>query len=144
MRIQEVLQSKTSDRVVTVSPETTVRQLVDALAEHNVGALVVSSDGTTADGIVSERDIVRQLTTGVELLDRPVSEIMTTDVHTCSPRDGVDELMMLMTEKRVRHVPVIVDDRLSGIVSIGDLVKSRIRELEFERDQLSSYVTDTR
>ena len=144
MRIQEVLQSKDSDRVLTVSPETTVRQLVDVLAEHNVGALVVSSDGTTAEGIVSERDIVRQLTAGVALLDRPVSEIMTTDVHTCSPQDGVDKLMMLMTEQRVRHVPVIVDDRLSGIVSIGDLVKSRIRELEFERDQLSSYVTDTR
>ena len=144
MRIQDVLASKSSDQVVSVAPDTTVRRVVDVLAEHNIGALVVSANGKSADGIVSERDIVRRLGDGVQLLDLPVSEIMTSDIHTCGPQDGVDQLMMLMTEQRVRHLPVVVDGELSGIVSIGDLVKSRIGELEFERDQLSSYVRDAR
>ena len=141
MRIQDVLRNKGSNEVATISPDATVGQLLGALSERNIGAVVVSSDGQSVDGIVSERDIVRRLVDGAEVLDHPVTQIMTTDVHTCTPQDGVDELMRLMTEQRVRHVPVVVDGRLDGLVSIGDLVKSRIEELEFERDQLSSYVT---
>jgi CBS domain-containing protein len=140
MHISEVLKSKGAD-VVTVSPTQTVRALVALLAERNVGAAVVSSDGTSIDGIVSERDVVRGLVDGTELLDNPVSTIMTAEVRTASPTETVHDLMLLMTEHRVRHVPVVVDGRLRGIVSIGDLVKSRIGELEFQRDQLESYVS---
>lgn len=142
MRISDVLGTK-GDSVVTTSPDTTVRDLVALLAEHNIGAVVVSTPDEPVAGIVSERDIVRGLTDGVEVLDAPVSQIMTTDVRTADPRESVHHLMRLMSEHRVRHVPVVVGDSLHGIVSIGDVVKSRIQELEFERDQLSSYVSNT-
>jgi CBS domain-containing protein len=139
MRIKDVLHVK-GDMVVTVSPETSVRELLSLLAEHNIGAVVVSSDGTSVSGIVSERDVVRALVRGTEVLERQVAEIMTAEVRTVALDDTVDGLMRLMTEHRIRHVPVIVDGGLHGIVSIGDVVKSRIGELEFERDQLTSYV----
>lgn len=142
MRISEVLHSK-GDNVVTIKPETSVRDLIGLLSKHNLGALVVSTDGSTVQGIVSERDVVRRLARGPEVLDAPVRDIMTTDVHSCRPDDYVNGLMHLMTEQRIRHVPVIVDERLAGIISIGDVVKSRIGELEFERDQLSNYVAGT-
>ena len=94
------------------------------------------------DGIVSERDVVRKLQAdGVEMLQYPVSRIMTTDVRTCTPDAAVDDLMVVMTERRVRHVPVVVDGQLAGIVSIGDVVKHRIDELQSERDQLTAYIT---
>ena len=140
MRIKEVLASKPTHDVVTVGPHATVRELLGLLAEHNIGALVVSGDGTTVDGIVSERDVVRRLHDDEQVLDAPVSTIMSGDVQTCEGHQTVDELMVLMTERRFRHVPVVKDDRLAGIVSIGDVVKSRMSELEFERDQLDSYV----
>jgi CBS domain-containing protein len=139
MRISEVLGGKRGD-VVTVLPGATVRELVALLAEHNIGALVVSADGSSVDGIVSERDVVRRLHDDDGVLDAEVSSIMSTEVATCSGHDTVNELMALMTERRFRHVPVVEDDRLTGIVSIGDVVKSRMSELEFERDQLDSYV----
>jgi len=142
MRINDVLHVK-GDMVVTVSPEATVRELVALLDEKNIGAVVVSTDDDPVAGIVSERDVVRKLTTGSDILDSPVSEIMTTDVRTVDLHETVHELMKLMTEHRIRHVPVVVEGRLHGIVSIGDVVKSRIGELEFERDQLSSYVSHT-
>ena len=141
MRISDVLNTK-GDDVVTVSPDTTVRELVDLLAEHNIGAAVVSTPGAAVTGIVSERDVVRRLAHGSDVLDAPVSEIMTGDVRTAAPDESVVSLMKLMSEHRVRHVPVVVDGELRGLVSIGDVVKSRIGELEFERDQLSSYVTN--
>jgi CBS domain-containing protein len=141
MRISDVLRRK-GDSVVTVPPDTTIRQLIDLLAEHGVGALVVSSGGEQVEGIVSERDVVRALHhDGEDLLSRPVSEIMTESVRTCVPGDAVDDLMRVMTELRVRHVPVVVDDRLVGIVSIGDVVKHRIDELQSERDQLTAYIS---
>jgi CBS domain-containing protein len=139
MRIKDVLHTK-GDMVVTVAPEASVRDLLSLLAEHNIGAVVVSADGSSVDGIVSERDVVRALVRGVEILDSAVTEIMTAEVRTVALDDTVDGLMRLMTEHRIRHVPVIVDDGLHGIISIGDVVKSRIGELEFERDQLTSYV----
>jgi CBS domain-containing protein len=142
MRISDVLRAK-GDEVITVSPDITVRELVDLLAEHNIGAVVVAADATDVHGIVSERDVVRRLVAGPEVLEQPVESIMTTEVHSCEPHETVDSLMRLMTEQRIRHVPVMADGRLSGIISIGDVVKSRIGELEFERDQLTSYVTHT-
>ena len=140
MRIKEVLASKPTHDVVTVRPDATVRDLLGLLAEHNIGALVVSDDGATVDGIVSERDVVRRLHADESLLEAPVSSIMSSPVHTCGTDATVNELMEVMTERRFRHVPVVVDGRLLGIMSIGDVVKSRMSELQFERDQLDSYV----
>lgn len=141
MRISDVLRSK-GDQVVTVAPDITVRELVTVLAEHNIGAALVATDPAHLQGIVSERDIVRGLAGGADVLEQSVESIMTTDVHSCDPHDTVDSLMHLMTERRVRHVPVVVEGRVTGIISIGDVVKSRIGELEFERDQLTSYVSN--
>ena len=143
MKINDVVHGKPSQDVVTISPDATVRELIALLAEHNVGALVVSDDGEHVAGIVSERDVVRQLHSDADVLERPVSRIMTTDVRTCSGSDGVTDLMQTMTEHRIRHVPVVADGRLTGIISIGDVVKSRIGELEFERDQLDTYLHQT-
>ncbi len=140
MRISDVLRSKGAT-VATITPETSVAGLLTELSVHNIGAMVVvSPDGLL--GIVSERDVVRKLhEMGADLLRRPVSEIMTTLVATCSPEDSVDSLSVLMTTNRVRHVPVVVDGRLAGIVSIGDVVKTRMEELEREHEQLQAYIT---
>ncbi|QLQ11041.1 MAG: CBS domain-containing protein [Nocardioidaceae bacterium] len=140
MRISEVLANKPIQNVVTISPEATVRELVALLAEHNVGALVVSPDGLAVAGIVSERDVVRHLGNDESVLDSPVSAIMTVEVRTAEPSEALHELMQLMTDHRIRHVPVLVEGSLAGIISIGDVVKSRMSELEFERDQLDSFV----
>jgi CBS domain-containing protein len=129
--------------VVTIGPEATVRELLGLLAEHNVGAVVVSEDGEGVDGIVSERDIVRRLAESDAVLDGAVSAIMTSDVQTCEPNVPVDDLRRLMTERRIRHVPVVTNGKLTGIISIGDVVKSSIGQLEFERDQLDSYLHQT-
>jgi CBS domain-containing protein len=143
MRISDVLASKPSSQVVTIGPDSTVRELLGLLAEHNVGAVVVSGDGESVDGIVSERDIVRRLHDDESVLDGAVSAIMTGDVETCEPSTTVDDLRVVMTERRIRHVPVVTDGRLSGIISIGDVVKSSLDQLQFERDQLDSYVHQT-
>lgn len=144
MRINDVLKGKKSQDVVTIRPESTVRELVSLLARHNVGALIVSTDGTTVEGIVSERDVVRRLNEDESVLDGGVEAIMTTTVQTCEGTALVTELMQVMTEHRIRHIPVLTDGKLSGIVSIGDVVKHRIDELEFERDQLDHYVHQTK
>jgi CBS domain-containing protein len=143
MRINDVLTSKPSHQVVTIDPGSTVRELLGLLAEHNVGAVVVSADGEAVDGIVSERDVVRRLHDDESVLDGAVSAIMTSDVATCEPDTPVDNLRVMMTERRIRHVPVVTDGRLTGIISIGDVVKSSIDQLQFERDQLDSYVHQT-
>lgn len=140
MRISQVLAAKPIKDVITVRPDATVRELLGILADHNVGALVVSNDHTTVDGIVSERDVVRRLHENDGLLDATVESIMTREVQTCSRDDTVNDLMQAMTEHRIRHLPVVEDGKLVGIISIGDVVKSRMSELEFERDQLDSYV----
>lgn len=143
MRIGDVLHAKASHDVVTISPDAGVRELIALLAEHNVGALIVSTDGSSVDGIVSERDVVRHLHHDGTVINNTVSAIMTTSVETCDEDTVVDELMKIMTERRIRHVPVVTDGRLAGIISIGDVVKHRIDQLEFERDQLDSYVHQT-
>ena len=143
MRINEVLSGKGSRDVLTIQPDRTVRELVTLLAERNFGALVVSVDGSRVAGLVSERAVVRRRHQGADGLAAPVSTIMSAEVRTCEGTDTVDEVMALMTAGRFRHVPVVKDGRLAGIVSIGDVVKSRMSELEFERDQLDSYVHGT-
>ncbi len=140
MRAKDILDRK-GHEVATVTPDTPVRDAVAALARHNVGALVVSPDGRQVVGIMSERDIVRRLATdGAAALDRPVEGIMKRDVMTCAPAASTDELMGTMTEGRFRHVPVVEDGGLVGIVSIGDVVKVRIDELAHEREQLTGYI----
>jgi CBS domain-containing protein len=143
MRIADVLRNKGAS-VATITPETSVSGLLTELAVQNIGAMVVvSPDGVV--GIVSERDVVRKLhESGADLLKRPVSEIMTSFVATCSPTDSVDSLSALMTKNRVRHVPVMDNGRLAGIVSIGDVVKTRMEELEAEHEQLHAYITQGR
>jgi CBS domain-containing protein len=140
MRIADVLRNKGS-AVATISPDTSVTELLAGMAERNIGAMVVvGSEGVM--GIVSERDVVRRLNErGTDLLGLPVSEIMTTLVVTCAPGDAVDDLTTLMTENRVRHVPVIENGELAGIVSIGDVVKTRMEELQSEQEQLQTYIS---
>ena len=141
MYIRDILGAKGSD-VIQISPEAPVVELVGLLREHNLGAVVVSPDGRTIAGIVSERDVIRRLADGAAVLEEPVRAVMTSGVHCCSPGDTVHAVMSLMTERRVRHLPVVDTHRqLAGIVSIGDLVKWQISELEFERDQITRYVS---
>lgn len=141
MRIRDILQTKGSD-VVVIAPESSVRDLVALLKQHNLGAVIVSTDGTTMAGIVSERDVVRRLATDPDVLSTAVADVMTAVVHSCHPEDSVESLMSTMTDHRIRHLPVLdADGRLCGIVSIGDVVKSTITQLQFERDRLEEYVS---
>ena len=140
MRISEVLRRKGSN-VATVGLTATVAELLDELATRNVGALVVTAGGEIV-GIVSERDVVRQLQIrGADLLSGVVvADIMTSDVVSCGLEESVDSVAEMMTQRRIRHMPVVIDGKLGGIVSIGDVVKSRISELESDREQLASYI----
>ena len=143
MKIGDVLNAKPESGVVTITPDAGVRELIAKLAEHNVGALIVSSDGETVEGIVSERDVVRHLHHDGTVVNNTVGAIMTEVVETTAPDSTLDELMEIMTNRRIRHVPVVKDGVLVGIVSIGDVVKHKMSQLEFERDQLDSYVHQT-
>jgi CBS domain-containing protein len=141
VHISDILRHKQDNHVWTITADATVEQLLEQLAEHHIGALIVSS-GDAVEGIVSERDIVRQLhKRGVEVLAAAVGDIMTREVVHCSPSDPVDAVATLMTERRIRHLPVLDDSTLIGVVSIGDVVSSRMRELQQDRDQLERYVT---
>ena len=142
MKISDVIRYKGTD-VVTIKPDESVANLLALLDEHRIGAVVVSSDGSTVDGIVSERDVVRQLhLTGTSVVDGPVSAIMTSDVTTGTVKDNITDVAATMTELRARHVPILDDDgKLMAIVSIGDIVKHRLSELQSERDQLRDYIT---
>ena len=140
MRVKDVLKNKGSD-VVTVRPDASCRELLATLAGHNIGAVVVSADGSTVAGIVSERDIVRHLNNrGDAVLEGPVSDIAVWEVSTCGLDDAIEELRETMTQRRIRHLPVVQGGRLVGIVSIGDVVKSAISQLEFEHQNLIDYV----
>jgi CBS domain-containing protein len=143
MRISDVLRSK-GTQVVTVTPDTTVRHLLAVLAENRIGAVVVSGDGASIEGIASERDIVRALASrGAAVMSEPVTAIFTAEVRTVTPETPVEEVMRLMTELRVRHAPVVVEGALGGIVSIGDVVKNRMDELETEKIALTQYITSS-
>ena len=140
MRVSDVLSSKGSGEIYTVRPDATVSELLDKLAELNVGALIVSDDGQQLIGIVSERDVVRKIRDFGNTDNTRVDAIMTTDVRVCGPADSFGSLMETMTDHRVRHVPVLEGGVLVGVLSIGDAVKYRMDQLEFERDQLNNYV----
>ena len=141
MQLSTIIAAKGTD-VITIAPEASVADLVALLAQHRIGALVVSPDGRTIGGIVSERDVVQAIASGPEALQASVSSIMTSTVY-CAPADAhIDDLMQLMTDKRIRHIPIQDDDGLlMAIVSIGDVVKSRLGELEGERQALLEYIT---
>jgi CBS domain-containing protein len=140
MLVTQVLRAKGSD-VVTVGPGEPVRALLDLLATHGIGAAVVVDDDGSLAGIVSERDVVRGLArVGAAMLDEPVEAFMTPEVVTCARDTPIEDLMTVMTQHRIRHVPVVDGDDLIGIVSIGDVVKSRIFDLESERDGLAAYI----
>lgn len=140
MDARSILKSKGND-VVTIDGQATIERVIELLAEHGLGALVVSADGSSIDGIISERDVARGLAAdGAEILAHPASRHMTAEVMTCAPADSVAELMTLMTDQRIRHLPVEVDGELAGIVSIGDVVKMRVAELEIESEQMVEYL----
>jgi CBS domain-containing protein len=144
MRISDVIRVK-GENVVTVPPDFNVERLLAVLAEHKVGAVVVSREGSSVEGIVSERDIVRALAArGAAVLSEPVTAIHTAEVRTVGLDEPLEDVERLMTEHKFRHVPVVVNGRLRGIVSIGDVVKNRIDELEIERSTLTGYITGER
>ncbi len=126
--------------VLTVAPTATVAEVVDQLGDHNIGALVVSVDGVVVSGIVSERDVVRGLRTDGALMERPVATIMTTQVIFGSALDPIDRAMRLMSEHDIRHLPIGSSDQLGGIISIGDVVRSRIGQLEMDQERLLLYI----
>ena len=139
MKIRSIISGK---RVETISASASVHDLVNSLNSHHVGALVVSNDGKKIDGIVSERDVVRAMPGKLDqLVAMHVRDIMTVDVHTCTPDSTIAELMTMMTELRIRHVPVVDEaGLLVSIVSIGDVVKNHVSELDSERQALRDYV----
>jgi CBS domain-containing protein len=138
--ISIVLDRKGRD-VATIRPDATLSDAAQRLTEHGIGALVVSEDDVHVAGILSERDIVRRVAReGTAALDRSVGTAMTSPVTTCTPGTAVDELYRVLTEQRIRHVPVVEAGRLVGIVSIGDLVKWRMEELSDEAHHLQDYV----
>jgi len=144
MRISDVLRIK-GGQVVTVTPTVDVGHLLNVLAEHRIGAVVVSADGNSVDGIVSERDIVRALADrGPTVITEPVTAIYTAEVYTVDLDAQVEDLMRIMTQRRVRHLPVVSNGEMKGIVSIGDVVKWRIDELESERSALANYISGSR
>lgn len=139
MKVSNIISGK---RVETISASASVHDLVNSLNSHHVGALVVSSDGKRIDGIVSERDVVRAMPGKLDqLIGMHVRDIMTVEVHTCTPDTTIAELMKMMTELRIRHVPVVDSGgQLLSIVSIGDVVKNHVSELDSERQALRDYV----
>jgi CBS domain-containing protein len=140
MQIAEILNRKGSF-VATVAPGDPVSQVIRELTRLGIGTVVVSTDGTTIEGIASERDVIRALDEfGTAILDRPVRELMSTTIETCSAEDTVDSLVMTMTNHRIRHVPVVDGGIMVGIVSIGDVVKTRMDELERDRAALVDYI----
>jgi CBS domain-containing protein len=133
--------SKNAGEVLTIAPAESVEQLLATLAEHNVGALIAVDDGAVV-GVVSERDVVRQIAErGAAVLEQTVGDIMSSPVHSCASDDLVDSIAEAMTERRIRHMPVIDDGSLRGIISIGDVVSIRIRQLEKDRGQLEQYIS---
>lgn len=141
MIVESVLNAKGSS-VVTARPDTPVSEIAKFLAEAGIGAVVISADNARVQGILSERDIVRAIAEqGAGALSLSASDLMTQDVVTCAPADHVAELMGIMTEKRIRHLPVVSEGTLAGIISIGDVVRCRVQEIESEAEALRTYVT---
>ncbi|SFD80325.1 CBS domain-containing protein [Roseivivax sediminis] len=143
MQVQHILKSKADDGVVTVAPGTALKDAAKILAERRIGTVVVSEDGETALGILSERDIVRCLAQkGAACLDEGVEVYMTRELQTCGRFDAGDEVLARMTEGRFRHMPVIEDGKMIGLITIGDTVKARLSELSMEKDALEGMITN--
>lgn len=141
MLVQQILASKSDDAVVTIAPGTTVSAAAELLSERRIGAVIVSADGRRPEGILSERDIVRELgRRGPACLSDPVEALMTASVQGCTRQDTADGVLAKMTEGRFRHMPVMEGDEMVGLVSIGDVVKARLSELAMERDALQDMV----
>ena len=141
MLVQQILKSKGDSAVITVTPQTLVSEAAQILAERRIGGVIVSKTGETADGIVSERDIVRSLAVrGVNCMTERVSELMTRNPVCCSRQDTSDAVLARTTEGRFRHMPVIEDGKLVGIVTIGDVVKARLEELSMEKTALEGMI----
>ncbi len=144
MKVVDILQAK-GHKVVTILPSATLATLAKLLKLERVGAIIVSHDGKTIDGIISERDVAWGLAEhGADLLDAHVADLMTKSVVTCSPDDTIASIARIMTERRLRHVPVQVNGELVGVVSIGDVVKHRVNELQLEANVLRDYATGHR
>ncbi len=127
--------------MITIRGAATIAEAAAMLKKERIGAVVVTDDDGKLEGILSERDIVRGLPTfGANLMEKPVADAMTREVITCSPEDSLDQVMRQMSQGRFRHVPVLDDGALAGIISIGDVVKNRLQELEAETEQLQSYI----
>jgi CBS domain-containing protein len=140
MSVQDILSAKGA-KVITVDPKTPIGVAARRLRLENIGALIVSHDGTTIDGILSERDIVYGLIDhGADVLDKPVADLMAHQPYTCGPQTSVKEAMRLMSTRRIRHLPVVRDGKLVGIISIGDVMKNRLDELELEGHVLHDYI----
>jgi CBS domain-containing protein len=140
MAVTHILKQKGRE-VITVTPATPLKEVADTLAKHRIGAVVVSDGKSGIAGIVSERDVVRAFSAhGGGVTGKSAGDIMTARVYTCSPRDSETDLMALMTEHRIRHLPVVDDGKLAGMISIGDVVKYRIESIEREAEQMKSYI----
>ncbi len=141
MTTERILRNKGAE-VATIQPGATVTQAAELLAEKNIGAVVVSGDGAAVDGILSERDLVRAMRKrGADVFDMLVAELMTKEVTTCTLKDGTRGLLALMTDRRIRHLPVVDEGRLVGIVSIGDVVKLRLDDLVSETEAMRDYIS---
>ena len=141
MLVRQILNSKGNDAVLTIRPEATVAEAARMLSERGIGCLVVSRDGQRPDGVISERDIVREMgARGVGCFEETVDEMMTEEVQTCACDDRADDVLAKMTEGRFRHLPVIDGGRMIGLISIGDVVKARLSELSMEKDALEGMI----
>ncbi|HLS58298.1 MAG TPA: CBS domain-containing protein [Paracoccaceae bacterium] len=142
--VRRIIRDKPLQKVITIRPDATVAEAATVLAENRIGAVIVSRDDAIVDGILSERDIVRCLATaGAEVLDKPVSELMTPEVIACLPDDTALDVLEKMTDRRFRHMPVVEDGRMIGVISIGDAVKARMDEIEHEKDALTGMIANT-
>lgn len=141
MLVHQILKSKADDAVVTVKPGATIRDAAEILANRKIGTVVISADGETAQGILSERDIVRQLAQrGAGILTETVDGYMTSKLVSCTRDASADAVLATMTEKRFRHMPVIEEGKMVGLITLGDVVKARLSELKMEKDALEGMI----
>ena len=141
MLVRQILQHKATDEIVSISPDRTVSEAANVLSNRRIGSVVVTRDGVSADGILSERDIVREIgKRGPGCLNEQVSEMMTRDPVTCSAQDAADAVLGRMTEGRFRHMPVVEGGKMIGLITIGDVVKARLEELSMEKDALEGMI----
>ncbi|MBT6099668.1 MAG: CBS domain-containing protein [Marinovum sp.] len=137
MLVQQILNSKANDDVITVQPETTLVEAAAILASNKIGTVVISEDGKKASGILSERDIVRAIALrGMQALGAPVNNFMTRKIVTCRREATADQVLTIMTDKRFRHIPVVENGEMIGLITQGDVVKAKLSELSMEKDAL--------